>query len=97
MRSKDSPSKVAKTNSVGIGESTEESNLIAREVGNLIVVRALLSVTKEHDTSDLVLHSRRKILDSSVIHGRALAVMGQYQSEFNDEGCRRLTSSLRKQ
>jgi len=75
MRKQNSPCEVTVTNRVTNEPTAKDLELVAGEVGDLLVVTAVLGVAKGNDTSDLVLDTGRKILDSTVIDCCTLTVV----------------------
>lgn len=75
MRNQNSRTKIAIANSVVRKATAEDLQLVLREVRDLVVVCALLGVSKGHDACDLVLDCRGQIFDGAVDDGGALAAV----------------------
>jgi hypothetical protein len=75
MRKQDSRCEVTVTNGVANGPTAKDLELVTGEVGDLLVVTASLGVAKGNNTSDLVLDTGGKILDSTVVDGCTLTVV----------------------
>lgn len=74
MRGQNRRRQVPVTDRVAYSPATEDLKLIAREVGDLLVVRTGLRVAKGDNASDLILHAGRKVFDGAMVHCRTLAV-----------------------
>lgn len=74
MGSQNSACQVPITDCVTNDTTTEDLELVAWEIGDLLIIGTGLRVAESDYASDLVLHAGGKVFDGAVVDGCALAV-----------------------